>query len=112
MDKLIVSEICEYINKNIYGGYVTLDDLSKRFHYSPNQIIRIFRGNLNTTPHDYILKLKIDISKKMLLCYECTINEIAERLNFYDSCHFSKTFKSLMGIPPSVYRSMYREKSN
>ena len=34
---------------------------------------------------------------------EISISQIAEQVGFSDYCHFSKTFKKIIGVTPSMY---------
>ena len=99
-----VEQIRLYIDCNITEN-IKLSDIAQKFSFSQEHIIRIFKKNYGITPHRYILESKIRLAMIMLKTTDMRIDEIAEKLNFSDSHHFSTQFKKLMGYKPSLYRS-------
>ena len=83
---------------------IKISDIARNFSFSQEHIIRIFKKNYGITPHRYILESKIRLAMIMLKMTDMRIDEIAEKLSFSDSHHFSTQFKKLMGYKPSLYR--------
>jgi two-component system response regulator YesN len=54
---------------------------------------------------NYLKKIRIEKAKKLLTDSECKIYEIAAKVGYDDSKHFSKTFKKLTGLTPNEYRN-------
>ena len=98
-----IKQIRLYIDCNITEN-IKLSDIAQKFSFSQEHIIRIFKKNYGITPHRYILESKIRLAMIMLKMSDMRIDEIAEKLNFSDSHHFSTQFKRLMGYKPSLYR--------
>ena len=99
-----IEQIRLYIDCNITEN-IKLSDIAQNFSFSQEHIIRIFKKNYGITPHRYILESKIRLAMIMLKMTDMRIYEIAEKLSFSDSHHFSTQFKKLMGYKPSLYRS-------
>ena len=85
-------------------SHITIDDIAKTLFRSKNDIIRQFKKQYNMTPHNYLLNLRIDKSKNLLVNSKKTIAEIANYLCFSSEFHFSNTFKKKVGISPSEFR--------
>lgn len=92
---------CNLLNK------ITLSDISERFSFTEEHIIRRFKATYGITPHKYILESKIRLAMIMLKTTSDTVCEIADKLDFSDSHHFSSQFKRIMGFSPSEYRKSY-----
>ena len=54
---------------------------------------------------NYYKKIKIERAKTLLLSSNKNILEISTLLGFCDQCHFSKTFKSIVGMSPTKYKN-------
>lgn len=94
-----------YIDSHIMEN-IKISDIARRFSFSEEHIIRIFKKTYGVTPHQYILQSKIRLAMIMLKTADLSIEQIAERLNFSNSQHFSAQFKRLMGYKPTQYREM------
>ena len=99
-----IEQIRLYIDCNITEN-IKISDIAQNFSFSQEHIIRIFKKNYGITPHRYILESKIRLAMIMLKMTDMRIDEIAEKLSFSDSHHFSTQFKRLMGYKPALYRS-------
>jgi len=98
-----VAAIKEYIDTHTEKK-ITLELLSARFFISKTQIHRLFIAHYGISPMKYMLKTKIERSKELLSSTDLKISEIAERLSFTDSKHYTKTFRNFTGMLPSEYR--------
>lgn len=96
-------QIQRYLDANIEKK-ITIDELSKIFNYSKNQIINVFKDSYGITPYRYFLERKIDIAKLYLSNTQYSINDIAHILSFSDQNYFSAEFKKITSISPSEYR--------
>lgn len=68
----------------------------------PKKFCRRFKQNFGCSFLKYLNEYRINES---LRCFneEISISQIAERVGFSDYCHFSKTFKKIIGVTPSMY---------
>lgn len=99
-----IEQIRLYIDCNITEN-IKISDIAQKFSFSQEHIIRVFKKIYGITPHRYILESKIRLGMIMLKMTDMCVDEIAEKLNFSDSHHFSTQFKKLMGYTPSLYRN-------
>ena len=102
----VLSEVISYIESNM-SRPVRNENLAAIAHMHPTHFIRFFKGETGQTPREYINRRKMEIAKTMLESTELQIGEISERLGFFDSMHFSKTFKKRYSISPTAYRESY-----
>lgn len=87
---------------------ITIDDIAKKCFRSKNDITRQFKKKYNTTPHNYLLDLRIGKAKNLLVNSKKTLAEIANHLCFSSEYHFSKIFKKKVGISPGEFRKRSR----
>lgn len=71
-----------------------------------NSFIRLFTEVMSESPQEYVRRKRIERACQLLSSSQLTIKEISNRLGFADQCHFSKVFKQLQYLPPSVFRKM------
>lgn len=102
----LVERIEKYFQDNLSGN-ITLPELCAEMNYSKVYLCRIFKKLKNTTPIDYYIQMKMQRAKNLVQDYpSMPIKDIANSLGFHDVYYFSKVFKRIVGIPPSVARDM------
>jgi AraC family transcriptional regulator len=93
-----------YIDQNQFSN-ITLHQLHQLTNISEEHICREFKSRFSITLGEYIRQKKVEKSCQLLHRKSIPIEEVAFELGFTDAPHFSKTFKKVMGISPSIYRS-------
>lgn len=83
---------------------LALELLADTVHISPNHLIRLFRKDLQTTPHQFWDRLRIEHAQNRLRQPDIRIKEVAIDLGFKHLSHFSKWFKRHAGDPPQLVR--------
>ncbi|WP_258239018.1 AraC family transcriptional regulator [Arcobacter sp. F155] len=97
--------ICDYLKKN-FKENISLEELGKKFSLNPFYIIRLFKANMNMTPHKYLLNIKINYSKE-LLKKGVTIVDTALECGFVDQSHFHRNFFNIVATTPHEYRKNF-----
>lgn len=98
-----IKKVIDYMNENYTTG-VSCDELSKLIKMDKYRFIRIFKKQMNKTPYEYLLDLKIEKAKKMLKAKDYTITEISMMCGFSSHSHFTTIFKKKTGVSPTEYR--------
>lgn len=88
-----------------------LDDVAEQFGFTPRTFRRIFREATATTPHGYLIKLRLEHAMRALRATDETVTEIAFASGFNDANHFSASFSKLIGMSPSRYRAAMARRS-
>lgn len=97
------SSIFSYIENNM-SIKISNKLLADVAHMHPTHFIRYFKKETGQTPGDYVIQRKLERAKYLLESTELQISEISEQLGFYDTMHFSKTFKKRYSISPTAHR--------
>lgn len=79
-----------------------LQDLARALNKSRFQIIRSFRREVHTTPHAYLVRLRIMHAIRLLQRGE-TIAQVAAATGFSDQSHLTRHFKRWTGTTPGVF---------
>jgi AraC-like DNA-binding protein len=87
----------EYLDIGDIGEVANICNMSE-FHF-----YRSFRQAFHTTPYQYILTKRLELSKELLLAGNASVTEVAVRCNFPDVYTFSKAFKRHFNISPSGF---------
>ncbi|HEX3358211.1 MAG TPA: substrate-binding domain-containing protein [Tepidisphaeraceae bacterium] len=65
---------------------------------------RQFQRTLGRTPHDEIIRVRIDAARRLLNQPEISLDEIAARCGFSAYQNFIRTFRNVTSITPAAYR--------
>lgn len=101
-NKDLIRQVGEYIKEN---PATSLNEIAEHFYHSPNYLSNIFSKEMGTTIKNYIIQVRIDISKKLLSESGSSIYEVAAAVGYKNPQHFSTVFKKLVGITPSAYQN-------
>lgn len=100
----MADQIAEYLREH-YREKLTLEELSKNFHFSPNHIINLFRTEYGMTPFAYINFLKIKQAEWLLEVTSNTVESIAYDCGFRNYSHFYRTFEKHNHVSPKQWRA-------
>lgn len=77
--------------------------LANRFHISEVYLRKLFLEKYGTTPHQYLLEIRLNHARQLLSEGYLSVTEIAELCGFSNLYHFSRAFKSRVGETPTSY---------
>ncbi|MEP6733958.1 MAG: helix-turn-helix domain-containing protein [Chryseolinea sp.] len=98
-----VIQSIEYMRERI-NSPVTLADLAAVAGLSVSHYCAVFKQKTMQTPLQLYTSMKIQRACQLLQNRNQTIKSIAYTLGFFDQYHFSKVFKSIMGMAPRDFR--------
>lgn len=80
------------------------EKIASEFGLSYDKFRKHFKLHTGQTPAVYRMVCRIEAACTLLEHTDLSHKEIAENLAFSDEYAFSKRFKAVMGVPPSLYR--------
>ena len=80
-----------------------ITEVANMCNMSEFHFFRSFRQAFHTTPYQYILTKRLELSKQLLLSGNASVTGVAVHCNFPDVYTFSKAFKRHFNISPSGY---------
>jgi AraC family transcriptional regulator len=96
--------ITEFIEDNLPRA-LPLAELSTVAHLSPCHLTRLFKRATGLSPHQFILRRRIDRARVLLAARELSIAAVGHAVGFRSCSHFSATFRRVTGTSPSVYQT-------
>ncbi|CAK4842426.1 unnamed protein product [Aphanomyces euteiches] len=99
-------KILEYIRMNCTRN-INVAEIAEKFFYNKDYLSRIFKKEMGTSIHDYIILQKMSKSKELLTQTGQSIKEIAYLLGFEDEKYFMKLFKKYEQVTPTDYRNAF-----
>lgn len=97
----IVDSAKVYIEQNYRQKGLTIHEVAKKNHVSPNYLSYLFKKNTGHNLWEYVIQLRMEESKSLILNTDLRRYEIAERVGYESPEHFSKIFKKYFGVSPS-----------
>lgn len=94
--KRVISDVQKYIKEN-YASDLTLLQLSELVHLNKNYLGNLFRKETGQSINEYIIEIRIDKAKDLLLHTQLTAKSIAEKVGYEDERYFYKVFKRTTG---------------
>lgn len=102
----------DYINEHLDRD-LKLNEIAAIAQMSPYHFSRLFKRSLGITPHQYILRSRIDKAKYLLQHTELSIAEIAIGVGFCDQSHLTRYFKRAFDVTPKQFlQSRSQESTN
>lgn len=86
----------------------SLDEMAAMAGITPSHFCRVFKKATGISPHQYVLKARLDKAQQMLVQTDLTLASVSEALGFTSQSHFSRAFRGYAGISPSDYRQQGR----
>jgi AraC-like DNA-binding protein len=97
-------EVFSYIQDNIALD-LPVAKLAQRCNLSTYYFSRLFKDGTGTTPHQYVLRQRIEHARKFLLETNTPLAEISRQTGFKHQSHFTRVFRRMVGIGPKHYRT-------
>ncbi|NOU86131.1 helix-turn-helix domain-containing protein [Paenibacillus sp. LMG 31460] len=98
-----IEQVQQFIGSNLSRD-ITLTDAAALVHLNPSYLSQLFKQQTGGKFVDYVIEMRMEEAKKLLIKTSLRVSEIAERLGYGDISYFSSTFKKLTGCSPLEYR--------
>src|SRR5215217_1113053 len=106
-------QVTEFIGDN-YCRDIKLAELAQVAGMSSFHFAREFKRTTGTTPHQYLIKFRIERAKALLAKRDLPIIEVSLRSGFSHQSHFTRLFRRVTGTTPHSYRTqlVYNSKNS
>ena len=99
--------VLEFIADN-YGTDLSIADLAHVAGMSAFHFAREFKRSTGTTPHQYLIKFRIERAKALLAKSKLSLVEVGFRSGFSHQSHFTRLFHRITGTTPQSYRLIFQ----
>jgi AraC family transcriptional regulator len=100
----VLRRVVEFMHANM-DKQIGLKDLADCAGLSLSRFSFQFRASTNQSPHQYMLRLRIERSKQLLKDFRLSVLDVGLEVGFRNQQHFATVFRNSVGVPPSVYRT-------
>jgi len=98
-----VRKVTDYMQDRL-GAPIGLDDLAGVLGLSRFHFCTAFRQATGRTPHEWLVRLRIERSRQLLADPKMPVTDIAFAVGYETPSSFAAAFRKLMGITPSAFR--------
>jgi len=104
----LVEEAKAFTKRNYADSDITIARVCSHLHISAGYFSSIFKRETKMTYMAYLLHVRMEAAKALLLATDLKTFEIAEKVGYADPNYFSFSFKKQVGLSPKDYRRRAR----
>jgi AraC family transcriptional regulator len=83
---------------------LSLDEMAESVGLSTAHFARMFRKSTGKTPHQFVLRQRLERAKAMLRAADARVLDVAVACGFKTQQHFAQVFRGICGVSPTKYR--------
>jgi AraC family transcriptional regulator len=83
---------------------LSLDEMAESAGLSTAHFSQMFRKSTGESPHQFVLRHRVQRAKEMLRAAEVRMLDVAVACGFKTQQHFARVFRQLCGASPTEYR--------
>jgi AraC family transcriptional regulator len=95
--------IKEFVHAKMEGD-LSLEEMAQSVGLSTAHFARMFRKSTGETPHQFVLRQRLERAKAMLRVPDARILDVALTCGFKTQQHFAQVFRGVWGVSPTEYR--------
>lgn len=88
------------------ADHISVGDMAAAANVSDSMLTKLFRKQLATSPHDYLIRQRITHAKQLLMETDLPIGAIARQSGFQSESNFSYRFAKVCDVSPRAYRGL------
>ncbi len=104
---VLIDRALEVMARN-FAGSLDAEGLAKELNLSTSHFRHLFREATRQPFHKYLVSMRLERARELLLQTEIPVTEIADTVGFQNSAHFSRAFSKRFGTAPSALRQNRR----
>lgn len=105
----LVQRVINYVNLNL-DAMLSLKSLAALCCISPSYLSNLFRAETGITLTDFITRQRIRRAAFLLVNENNSVAQVGVQVGFLDDNYFTRTFKKVMGMPPTAYRRQHQQR--
>lgn len=98
----ITNYFCAHLSENI-----KIIEIAEKFGITTAGLILKFKKNTGLSPSNYLILLRMELARKLLLQSTLSITEIAVKCGYENTFYFSNAFKKHNNMTPTFYRKTF-----
>lgn len=105
-NSFLVRQAQAYITEHC-AQRLSLQEVAEHCYVSQWHLSKLLNKHLNQSFYDLLNTVRIRQAKQMMADPSLRISEVAERVGYADTAHFSRVFKKLEGISAGEWRNLH-----
>jgi len=94
----------QFIKENVHKD-ISFHDIAAHLKMSAYHFARMFRHSTGESPHQYIVRCRVNRAKHLLAETRLPITEVAFEAGYKTQSHFTTSFGRLVGVSPAAFRA-------
>ena len=86
------------------SGNISLEELASVCDLSVSYFARGFKNGTGVSPHRWLIEMRLEKAKDLLLNTKMPLAEVAVACGFADQCHLTRKFRRATGDTPGAWR--------
>jgi len=99
----VLRRVREYIDAHIEKR-ISVEVLANLANLSVCYFVRAFKQSVGVTPHDYLIRRRVERTMELLSDTDMPLSQIALAAGFADQSHCARRFRQHVGMSPRDYR--------
>lgn len=100
----LIHRVCEYVNEN-YKREISLEEAAGIAGFSTYYFVKLFKEYQGMSFVDYLVSVRTEHAKQLFDTTDMNISEVGSEVGYNDPNYFTRVFKKVEGLTPSVYKS-------
>lgn len=105
-----INKTKKYIQEH-FKEQLTIESIANFIGFNKNYLCKKFKNEMGVTIHQYLILIRIDNAKQLLISSNCSIDNVAFDCGFYNVIYFRTIFKKNTGLTPTTFREYYSKKN-
>jgi AraC family transcriptional regulator len=103
LPKFKLRQVIAYIHEHLDQD-LSLGEMAAIATMSPHYFATQFKQSTGVSPHQYVMRCRIDRAKALLPNRELSIMDVLLQVGFKSQSHFTRVFRQQVSATPKVYR--------
>lgn len=100
-----LARVADYVEANLANG-LSLEAVAAVANLSPRHFLRLFKVSTGLSPHQYVIRARVERAKGLLLDSDLSLAGVASACGFAHQQHLTRHFTRLVGVSPGRYRRL------
>jgi AraC family transcriptional regulator len=101
LSKQCLQQVVDYIQAHLDRD-LSLFELATIAQMSAHYFAQLFKQSTGLTPHQYVIRARVERAQQLLTQTNLTIAEVARRVGFADQSHLNRHCKRQLGLTPKM----------
>jgi AraC family transcriptional regulator len=98
-----IKRVTDFVQAHL-GQNLSLEALAQQSGFSPYYFARLFRQTTGESPHQFVLRQRIERAQQLLKKTDVPLAHVALESGFANQSHLTRAFKQHLGLTPRGYR--------